>query len=258
VAARSLLYYLPSYGAVVREFRNGVAISWAHLHYQAIHRAVFWDGQEIRNVGHRGGFADTVVEIWGLQEYTAHRFYSPKNGDVILDIGANIGLFSIWVARQAPQARVFAYEPVAENYAALQTNLAGCAHSVRVHQAAVGATDGVGMMLDGGARSLDHRLTMASSDAGGEVRVVTLDQAVKETGGSPIDLLKVDIEGAELDMLAAASPSTLKRIRRVALEYHDNIRPGTKAEVSRILAQTHRIVSESGDSYGIIRAERAE
>jgi FkbM family methyltransferase len=242
----------------VREFRNGVAISWEHLHYQAIHRAVFWNGQEIRNVGLRGGFADTVVEIWGLQEYTAHGFYTPRNGDVIFDIGANIGLFSIWVARQAPQARVFAYEPVAENYATLQTNLAGCAHSVRAHQAAVGASDGVGMMLDGGARSLDHRLTMASTDAGGGVRVVTLDQAVHETGGNPIDLLKVDIEGAELDMLAAASPSTLKRIRRVALEYHDNIRPGTKAEVSRILAQTHRIVSESGDSYGIIRAERAE
>ncbi len=257
MAARSLRYYFPSYGAVVREFRNGVAISWAHLHYQTIHRAVFWDGREIRNVGNRGGFADTVVEIWGLQEYTADGFYAPKNGDVILDIGANIGLFSIWVARQAPQARVHAYEPVAENYETLQANLAGWSHSVQMHQAAVGATNGVGMMLDGGARSLDHKLTMSATETGGAVRVITLDQAVDAVGGKTIDLLKVDIEGAEADMLAAASSSTLRRIRRIALEYHDNIRPGTRTDVHRLLAHTHRIVSESGDSYGIIRAELA-
>ena len=111
MATRSLRYYLPSYASLMREFRNGPSLAWAHYHHGAAEHAVFWDGQDIHNAGTRGGFVDTLVEIFGLCEYTTNGFYTPRDGDVILDIGANIGLFSIWLARQAPRATVLAFEP---------------------------------------------------------------------------------------------------------------------------------------------------
>jgi len=252
---RSLTYYWPSYAAVLREFRNGVALSWAHHYRRSLNEAAFRDGQKIRNVGSRSGFVDTVVEIWGLQEYTANGFYTPKNGDVILDVGANIGLFSVWVGRQAPEARVLAFEPFEENCTGMRANLAGWRHSVEVHQLALGATAGVGAMMDGGDRSLDHRLTMSVSDSKPTVRVITLDDAVALAGTKMIDLLKIDIEGAEADVMGAASPSTMRRIRRIALEFHDNIRPGTCAYVQELLKPTHRIVAVHGSPYGILHAE---
>jgi FkbM family methyltransferase len=254
MAPRSWNYYWPSYAAVMRQFRNGVALAWTHHRRAALDRAVFWDGQEIRTAGHRTGFVDTVVEMWGLEAYTANGFYAPKNGDVIFDVGANIGLFSVWIGRQAPKARVLAFEPFEENCAAMEANLSGWQHSVEVHHVALGGTAGVGAMVDGGERSLDHQLTMKLNDNGPTVSVITLDQAVALAGTDMIDLLKIDIEGAEADVLAAASPSTMRRFRRIALEYHDNIRPGTCAAVQEILARTHRIVSVEGTSYGILHA----
>src|SRR3954469_2063104 len=100
-ASRPWGFFLSSYGVLLREFRNGWQLAWAHHHRRQVDRATFWDGQAIANVGSREGFVDTLVEMWGLTEYTVDGFYTPAAGHVILDVGANVGLFSIWAARRA-------------------------------------------------------------------------------------------------------------------------------------------------------------
>src|SRR5215831_17361908 len=117
---RSLRYFIPSYGTVLREFRNGPQLVWAHYNHRAADLAVFRDGQQILNAGNRSGFVETLIEIWGLEEYTRNGFYDPTDGDVVLDLGANIGLFSIWIARRAPTATVLAFEPFPENCSTLR------------------------------------------------------------------------------------------------------------------------------------------
>jgi FkbM family methyltransferase len=256
MSLRSLSYFLPSYASVVREFRNGAALAWAHCVRGEAERAVFWNGAEVCNVPGRSGFVDTIVEIWGLQEYMCDGFYAPADGDVVLDIGAHVGLFSIWIARRAPGARVFAFEPFAENCETLRANVEGWTNNVQVRQLAVGGQSGRARMVDVGERSLDHRLATPdfADGSGHTVEVVTLAQAIEMTGASSIDLLKVDIEGSELAVFEAADRALLARIKRIALEYHDNIRPGTLAQLTDILSRTHRIVSVRGDSYGILQA----
>ena len=255
---RSLRYYLSSYRRLAMAFRNSAELVWAHHCRRDVSRAVFWDGREIHNVDGRGGLVDTIVEIWGLQEYTRNGFYTPRDGDVVLDVGANIGLFSIWIARRAPLARVFAFEPMPENSAALLRNLKGWAHRIELREVAIGAATGVGVMENGGERTLDHRLATNTGQAGATVPVMTLDDAVGLADKAMIDLLKIDIEGAEADVLAAASPSALRRVRRIAIEYHDHIRPGTLRDVQKLLAPNHRITDVSGTSYGILHAELIE
>jgi FkbM family methyltransferase len=256
VAPRSWRYYWPSYAAVLQEFRNGLAITWEHHRRGAMEKAVFWDGQEMRNAGRRHGFLETIVEMWGMNSYAPKPFYRPRNGDIVLDLGANLGLFSVWLSRQAPGLRILAFEPFEESFAAMVANLAGWKNSVEPHQVAIGGTAGVGAMLDGGVSSVDLRLTM-NSGGGKPVHVITLEQALDLAGTDMIDLLKVDIEGAEMDVLTAASATTLRRFRRIALEYHDHIRPGTCSDMQQLLSRTHRIVhvDQSGQGYGILRAE---
>src|SRR5688572_277335 len=117
--SRPWTFFLSSYAVLLREFRNGGKLAWAHHQRRQIHRAEFWDGQVISNVDHREGFVDTLVEIWGLTEYTVDNFYVPSRGHVVLDVGANVGLFSVWASRSAPGIRVVAFEPFQENYDAL-------------------------------------------------------------------------------------------------------------------------------------------
>jgi len=248
-------FFLPSYAVLLRQFRNGWHLAWAHHNRRDADVAQFWDGQLIRNVGSREGFTDTLVEIWGLTEYTVGGFYTPTAADVILDIGANIGLFSIWIARHAPGARVAAFEPFPENYDALVKNLSGWTHQVTPLNMAVGRSAGRGQMLATGQRSLDHRLASTESAGAQAVQVVSLEDAIRLTGSDSVDFLKLDVEGAELDVLEGADERTLRRIRQVAIEYHDNIRPGTLARVKQILDRTHRLVSVRGGDYGILQAE---
>jgi FkbM family methyltransferase len=216
---------------------------------------VFWDGRSIANLDHRPGFVDTVVELWGLEAYTAQGFYSPADGDVILDLGANIGLFSVWIARHAPGAKVFAIEPSGENHAAAERNLAGWARNVTLCRAAVGRSSGKGHLLTGGERTLDHRLALSASGTSEAVDIISLEQAVDLTKAEFIDLLKMDIEGGEVDALEGAPAPLLKRFRRIALEFHDNIRPGTRQRVQELLSSTHRIVAIDDGEYGVMRAQ---
>ncbi len=254
--ARSWSYYARGYSRVLRAFRNGPHLVIRHHYRSECARAVLWGGSELRGPAGRSGFVDTVVEIWGNQPYT-ERFYAPRNGDVILDVGANIGLFSVWIAQRAPSARVLAFEPFPQNFAALQTNLAACVHDVRSYPFAVGPVAGVGCMRDGGRRSLDHELLPAVNGSENTTRIVTLEEAVELAGASQIDLLKMDIEGSEHDIFAAPlSRVLLRRFRRIAIEYHEHRRAGTLASIKERLFATHRIVSEedSGQGYGLLRA----
>jgi FkbM family methyltransferase len=176
---------------------------------------------------------------------------------VVIDIGANVGIFSMWVARHAAHANVYAFEPMSENCEAMRGNLHGWSHHVRLCQAAVGRRSGHGQMARRPDRTLDHRLLESSTAATDheEVEVLTLAQAVDVASAPAIDFLKMDIEGGEVDALEGADRSLLSRIRRVALEFHDNIRPGALSRVKDLLSRTHRIVDVHGDAYGILRAE---
>src|SRR5947209_1652564 len=90
------------YGQLLREFRNGTRIA---------------------HPPGRVGLVEIVVELWLEQPYTRGGFYRPGDGHVIVDAGANIGLFSIWAARQNPRGRVVSLEPFSENFEYLTTNL---------------------------------------------------------------------------------------------------------------------------------------
>jgi hypothetical protein len=73
-----------------------------------------------------------------------------------------------------------------------------------------------------------------------------------------IDFLKVDIEGSERDVFAAASPDVLGRFKRIALEYHDQIVPGTLDLLRRVLSPTHEVTVRPSkmEGCGILLAQR--
>jgi len=163
---------------------------------------------------------------------------------VVVDAGANIGLFALRIARAHPGARVVAVEPVPGTCALLRRNLADAGFGgVEVVQAALGEHPGRTTLtvyrhlpanstarpdqkpaqwtasmraLEADPRVADELL---STDRV-EVDVVRLS-AVLPPDAATIDLLKVDVEGGELDVLRGVDDADWPRIAHVVAEVHD-------------------------------------
>ncbi len=237
-------------------FTNGEELARSYLDRTPCDTAVCRDGTVIRHPAGRAGLAGMILEVWFDEVYTG-AFYTPRPGDVVIDAGANIGLFSLAVARRCRDCRVLAYEPFDQNYQALRQNLAaGRAAGVRAYHLAVSGAAGVAAMTDGGGRSQDHRLTAAAGPAAAGVRTVSLADVFATAGAGEVALFKCDIEGSEADVFRHASAEQLRRAKRYAIEYHDNLRPGTLALLQERLRPTHDVVlrpaAEGG--YGMLYA----
>jgi FkbM family methyltransferase len=202
---------------------------------------ILWDGTRIEHPKGRGGLIEIAIELWLENVYT-DGFYRPRAGDTIVDAGANVGVFSIRMARQNRKCRVLALEPFAENFQYLQANV-GRAHAgnVTCREMALGAAFGTGEMQSVGSRSLDHVFRADAAGHGGGTSMVPLSGLFDLTQSTEIDFLKVDIEGSERDVFAAAGKGVLRRFSHIAIEYHDAITAGTLETLQRVLSPTHEL-----------------
>lgn len=139
-----------------------------------------------------------------------HRLLGPKS--VFVDVGAHAGYFSLVAARTVGQdGAVVAIEPDARNIQRLRDHIAlNCLTNVAVHEAAAGASNGWARFQSSHS-SYQGRL----SGEGVPMQVVTLDTAVASTHRR-VDLIKIDVEGAEYDVLQGTS-LLLRRDRPVLL-----------------------------------------
>jgi FkbM family methyltransferase len=149
--------------------------------------------------------------------------FNPKT---IVDAGAHIGMASIGFARKYPEAKIIAIEPEPENFKALLRNVSSYPSIIPI-QAALWNEDGeVGL----GASDAHPRGAFQIMENGAiRVRAITMRTLMRETGINSIDLLKMDIEGAEKEVFEVCD--WIDNVRVVSIELHDRIRPGCRAAV---------------------------
>jgi FkbM family methyltransferase len=137
----------------------------------------------------------------------------------ILDIGANVGLATLYFKRLYPQARVTAYEADPTLHALLVENLRrnGAADVEAVH-AAVWTDNGTVSFRCEGADS--GTIDQFAGELGGTARSVRSVRLRQLLEAEPIDLLKLDIEGAELDVLTDCRPA-LGAVHTLLLDIHE-------------------------------------
>ncbi len=128
-------------------------------------------------------------------------------GFTFVDVGANVGGYSFWVASQmAPTGLVLAVEPNPSLARQLRYNVGAnrAGDRICVVEAAVGAESGTGKLTVGARNSGENRLVDDAGSAGEAtvpVRVATLADLVEEAGIDRIDCLKVDVEGREAEVI---------------------------------------------------------
>jgi FkbM family methyltransferase len=167
-----------------------------------------------------------------------------RHAGVVIDVGANVGFFALYVSSINPGVKIHAFEPFPKNAEQLNKNLQiNPGGQVVLHQAAVAD------------QTRDMELYFAPGDDSGctlneirsrscPVKAIGVNELFAACGIAKCDLLKMDCEGSELSILQAASPSMLMAIQAVIMEYH------VPAEVATILG----ILSGAGFKCEVIQS----
>lgn len=150
-------------------------------------------------------------------------------GDVIIDAGANEGMFSIFMSKHFPQTKIVAFEPVPETYFTLVENikLNGCKNITPINlglgdSSTTKATLVVANNFSGGSSGV---ITFdPNSQHQVEVGIIGLDRAMEMCGVDKVKLLKMDIEGMEYDVLYDSEFFNKKLVENFSGEIHLNMR----------------------------------
>lgn len=248
---------LKNYWYLATHFRNGYQLIRSFRNGPPCGKAVRWNGSQLVHPENRDGFVGTILELWKDRCYTREDFYQPRDGDWIVDAGAHVGLFSIAMALENPRCQILALEPFQENYACLQRNLQALGiDNVSPLHCAVGGEQRTAFMKSVGDRSIDHLLQSTPDSETRSVAVLSLAGILDRLGTDRVAMLKMDVEGAEYDAFAVSDSAILSRFERIAMEYHDNLRPGTLDLICDKLDPTHelRIEPTFDRGYGILLA----
>lgn len=146
-----------------------------------------------------------------------------EDNTTIIDIGANIGGFSVFAASRAKGTKIYAYEPMPQNYALLLENIELNNHTARVtpFQLGVGAQTERRQLFFGKGSPFHTLHPGERNNPSIEIEVISLEGVFQQNEIDHCDLLKCDCEGAEFEILYHAPESCLKKIKEIRLEYHN-------------------------------------
>jgi FkbM family methyltransferase len=168
---------------------------------------------------------DVIHELFFAQSYGhAFKYLSTlSQPTIVLDLGGNIGLFSLLAAQSNPLATVHVFEPGPPNLRILEMNrLANPQLGERIHvhpEAVGGETQSAKWFFDEvnpGGSSL-----FGQGDSGIDVQIRAFAEVIG-TLRDAISLVKIDIEGAEYSIVEKTSREIWQRIPAISLELHDN------------------------------------
>jgi len=182
-----------------------------------------------RDIYYRSSTSDMtlIYEILLKSEYKSE-YYIPKqvNPKVILDIGANIGITSIYLSNRFPKAKIYSFEPLLENYKILEKNTSNI-ENVSIFNYGLGENDGFFDIYLTDDEENFGGATMYNSDTHKEesiekCRVRSVEAILKELEIPSIDLIKVDTEGAEFDILMNIPHGIIQQTKWITGELHGN------------------------------------
>jgi FkbM family methyltransferase len=189
-------------------------------------------------------------EVFEDEGYLRHGV-TLRDGDVVIDVGANVGLFTLFVHSRARGARTYSFEPIPETYAALSANYERYGLGGRALRCGAGREAGravftfyprvsasSGMYADAeeearvtrafvgnqGGELAEHAGELVEGRFEGrrvECELRTVSGVMRAEGLGVVDLLKVDAEKAEEDVLLGVEEGDWAKVRQVAAEVHD-------------------------------------
>jgi FkbM family methyltransferase len=190
----------------------------------------------------------TFREIFVMKDYDLKFKAAAESQPLIIDGGANIGLSSVFFAARFPHAMVESFEPETDNYNLLVKN-AEKYPNIRPHKEALWWRSGYVTIKDKGY-GLRSYIT-EETGTGDQVPAVSLVDFLNANNYRDIYILKMDIEGAEKELLDHDAAGWISRVNYLIIELHDEIQPGTSASFFKALEGYRYSTSVSGENLVI-------
>jgi len=210
--------------------------------------------QELRLTVSERAHITQILPIWTGAEYS---FPSVKEQPTnILDIGANIGVTTLKLHSLYQNARIFAFEPHPENFGLLSENIQGLSR-VRAFRRAVSDRDGSSDFFFSPGSSISASLKPRGFGRHEVVECATLDTIIRECELFQIDILKLDVEGAEMAILRE-SCEWRKRVKSLMVEVHEELMDGTLDEFIGLFDGFRLTVRRISENRYVAEAQRRE
>jgi FkbM family methyltransferase len=159
-------------------------------------------------------------EVWDHERYTAGSISTVARSGTVVDIGAHIGLFSVFAARKLHARRIISAEPDPANFELLSKNIAANhVENASLVMAAIADESGERRIYNNPSNTGGHNF-YARGAPSRLVRTLSLTELFKSSGVSKCSLLKMDCEGAEMEILENAPDELLRSVSAISLEYH--------------------------------------
>ena len=228
---------------------KGLAYFFINKNYRAFIRLMILLGDKkrykpskLKVLNYSLNIPDGPSFLWQFYEIffkDIYKFESKRSKPVIFDCGANIGTACLYFKKQHPQALVHAFEPDPKIYQILKTNLAqNDLEDIQLYEAAVWKEDGT---LSFGSEGSDSGSIFQEDN---QVKVKALDLKKLIEKEAYIDLLKIDIEGAEVEVIKHCAGS-LDKVENLFIEYHSF--NGRRQDFEELLS----VVTNAGYRYYI-------
>lgn len=196
-----------------------------------------------------------LINVWLLEEYKKPNC-DIKSDDIIIDIGAHIGLFTVYASQFCERGKIFAIEPKKENYDLLLVNIKeNNLKQVKAYNCAVSQSNTFVKLYineDDSGHSLYHL-----SEKYVKVESITLQKILEDSDITNCNLLKLDCEGAEYEILKSLPTSCFEKIEKIIMEYHmADSQPELIEELKKnLMEQNYKInVSNPIQGMGILYA----
>ena len=165
------------------------------------------------------------LEVFFLNTNDWINEFKIKEKDIVVDIGAHVGYFSIYSAINAKNGKIFAFEPYSKSFEVLKQNL-------EINKIKNVIPQNLGVSKKSGTCILYFKKNFAignsiykkiDSDSKVEIETISLQEIIKNNDLQRINILKLDCEGAEYQILLNLDHQTLQKIDKIVSEMHPKI-----------------------------------
>lgn len=189
---------------------------------------------------------ETFYQIFIREEYEIE-YERPVN--VIFDCGANIGLAAIYYIHKFPDAQIISIEPEESNFEMLEVNTR-LYPGIKPVKAALWPETKPLNLKDLGRGEWGFEVDDCSSENAKRVDGISISQLMRDHKIKFIDVLKIDIEGAEKELFETDFKEWLVKTKTLVIEIHDQLRPGAAANFYGAIANLpHRKMTKGENVF---------
>lgn len=189
-----------------------------------------------------------------------------RSDDVFYDVGANVGMYTCFVAQELPEEQVMAFEPHPENASRLQTNLDLNGVDATIQQYGLSDTEMEAALAVGPDESGEgrHSLAVADDEATLPIQLRKGDSLIADGEVPPPTTMKIDVEGAEVGVLEGLEQALRDHCRLCYVEVHPDRLSNyghTMEDFNSLFESTGfetTVIHERGEDEFFVKAEKRE